>query len=96
MTSSLSEAPLTLVLSPRDVQWIAASLGVVGSLLNCSTSAEQVEDNLDALHTLLHLEYSDTEANALMHRSRALLPAGTRLEFVDQLFMLPPPSAIVQ
>jgi len=86
MTSNASEAPITLTLSPRDVQWVAAALGIATTLLSDTASDDVTEINIDSLFQLFEDEYSGAEAVALSWRTRALLPATSRLHFSDGPF----------
>ncbi len=83
-----TDPPLTIALSPRDLQWFAATLGVISAMLNKSSTDDIIEGNFAALATLLHYDYSSQEANALALRVRALLPADGPLEFIDAPFMV--------
>ncbi len=82
--SDVTAPDVTLALTARDAQWVAAVLSVCGSLLSERASDGEVADNLNALQDLLDDHYSGDEANTLMHRARALLPLDTPLHFVDR------------
>lgn len=94
MSSAASEQPITLTLSPRDAQWVAAALGIATTLLSDSASDDVTECNIDSLFQLFNDEYSSAEALALSWRTRALLPATSRLHFSDGPFAVPQPRTI--
>lgn len=72
----------SLMLSPRDAQFVAAALHTCASLLNPNALADLL-NNEDALERLFLTDYSAEEFNALLQRSRTLVPEGSFLGFVD-------------
>lgn len=75
-------APVHLVLSPRDAQFVAAALTVCASLLNPS-AGDETWHNETMLERLFVIAYSSDEFNALLLQSRALVPFDARITFVD-------------
>jgi hypothetical protein len=72
---------LTLALSARDVQWVAAALAVCCTLLN--GHEDDFEHNCNALLTLLEREYSASEVNAMNFRIRELIPLDSPMCITD-------------
>ena len=80
---------VTLTLSLRDAQWVAAVLSVTPTILSTAVSGEVVAHNLNSLVQLFNDHYSASEGNALVARARALLPSDTEISFIDGPFMVP-------
>ncbi len=91
---ALAQESLTLSLSSRDAQWLAAALGVCATLLSTTASDEVTAFNLDSLSRLFEDHYSGSEAQALTWRTRALLPLDTMLTFNDGPFAVPAPTQL--
>lgn len=75
---------VTLTMTARDAQWLAAAVGVCTTLLHPEASDRDIYTNINSLHLLLLEEYSGTEANNIALKLRALLPDDTMLRFVDR------------
>lgn len=75
-------APVHLVLSPRDAQFVAAALTLCASLLNPDAENETFH-NEAMLERLFLIAYSSAEFNALLLQSRAIVPFDARVQFVD-------------
>lgn len=85
--SASTQMTVTLALSQRDAEWLAAITAVVGSMLNPACTDEQAESNVIALERLFYARYSGAEGNALMLRIREHLPADTPLVFLNPALM---------
>jgi hypothetical protein len=84
---------LTLELSARDAQWIAAALAVCSTLLG--DYEDDFENNCNALLMLFERDYSAAEVNALNFRSRALLPFDSPICITDDGPFLASASTLV-
>lgn len=72
---------VSLLLSPRDTQFVAAALCVAASLLNPDATEEA--HNIDMLEALFVRYYSSAEVNDLLRRSKAIVPPDSPVGFVD-------------
>ena len=75
--------PVTLTLTLRDLQWIAATMAVASGMLVDDGDYKTDAYNLNALGRLLTQHYSATEANALLIRVRELIPIDAQISFSD-------------
>ena len=83
MSEPVADDRVTVVLSPRDLQWVAAALAVTGGLLVDDDDYETDAENLQALRALLVRHYSCSEVNAVIARFRELLPIDAPMTFLD-------------
>lgn len=80
-----AEPTLSLALTERDAQWVAAALAV------CSTFVSEYEDdfanNANALLMLYARAYSASEVNGLNCRVRELVPLDSPILITDRPFL---------
>lgn len=83
LSSADSVPPITLTLSPRDAQWLAAMAATVNSMLNVmgGGSMDVVDNNVHGLVDIYYGLYSPNEASALNARLYSLVPLDSKVKF---------------